>query len=108
MVKKDKSEKKEWEDKRKVCEAHDVSVAEAACLPQPLLAPNPTTRHQVLHRAKDRDFASLCAQTPFPLFIYLCPPPASNACSVVFSPAFHYSVVGQFTLALKRFVALKL
>lgn len=60
--------------KRKVCEARDVSVAEAACLPQPLLALGPATSQRIPRKAKDRDIASLCARTPFPSFIYLCLP----------------------------------
>lgn len=55
--------------KRKVCEARNVSAAEAVCLPQLLLALRPASETRV----KDRDIASLCTRTPFPSFIYLCP-----------------------------------
>lgn len=102
-----RSDAEEWKNERKGCGAHDVSVAEAACLPQLLLAPHPTTSHRVLRKTKDKDIASLCTRAPFPLFIYLCPSTAGNACPPVFSLAFRYSIVGQFTLALERFSALK-
>lgn len=82
--------------KRKVCEAHDVSAVEAACLPQPLLALGPATRQRILRKAKDRNIASLCARTPFPSFIYLCPPAAGDAWlfPALFSvPLFHCRTV---------------
>jgi len=68
----DEEEKEEEESgriKRKVCEARNVSAAEAACLPQLLLALRPASETRV----KDGDIASLCTRTPFPSFIYLCP-----------------------------------
>lgn len=95
--------------KRKVCGTRDVSVAEAACLPQPLLALGPATSQRIPRKAKDRDIASLCARTPFPSFIYLCLPAASNALALSssFLRLFHYSSVGQFTLAPSRPCALR-
>lgn len=65
-----KEEERSGRIKRKVCEARNVSAAEAACLPQLLLALRPASETRV----KDRDIASLCTRTPFPSFIYLCLP----------------------------------
>lgn len=94
-----RAREKEWESagsawiKRKVCGGRDVSAAEAACLPRPLLALRLALREPARaspeQRVKDRDIASLCARTPFPSFIYLCLTAAGkrSPLSRLFSPA---------------------
>lgn len=102
--------------KRKVCEARDVSAAEAACLPQPLLALRPARSSGVSSAGlKTGILLPFVRRTPFPSFIYLCLSAADNARPTLslsrrlFFPLrpFHYSSAGQFTLVARRTCALR-
>lgn len=99
--------------KRKVCEAGDVSAAEAACLPQPLLALRPARSGVSSAELKTGILLPFVRRTPFPSFIYLCLSAADNARPALsrrlFFPLrlFHYSSAGQFTLVARRTCALR-
>lgn len=58
--------------KRKVYEARDVSAAEAACLPQPLLALRPPRSGVSSAGLKTGILLPFVRRMPFPSFIYLC------------------------------------